>query len=124
MKSHSFAAGSLSRASGNGSTPQQRAHQLASNRRDFLRTAAGLALGGPLLGSSPLVRAALAPRKREVVVITFGGGARGQETFAPEGQENIPHLMGELIPQSSFFSQVINRGILGHYVATASLATG
>ena len=48
MKSHSFAAGSLSRASGSGSTPQERAHQLASNRRDFLRTAAGLALGGTL----------------------------------------------------------------------------
>jgi hypothetical protein len=59
-----------------------------------------------------------------VVVITFGGGARDQETFAPEGQENIPHLMRELIPQSTFFTQVVNRGILGHYVATASLATG
>jgi hypothetical protein len=57
-------------------------------------------------------------------VITFGGGARDQETFAPEGQENIPNLMRELIPQSSFFTQVVNRGILGHYVATASLATG
>ena len=62
--------------------------------------------------------------KRKIVVITFGGGARDQETFAPEGQENIPHLMRELIPQSTFFTQVVNRGILGHYVATASLATG
>ena len=58
------------------------------------------------------------------MVITFGGGARDQETFAPEGQENIPHLISELIPQSTFFTQVVNRGILGHYVATASLATG
>ena len=58
------------------------------------------------------------------MVITFGGGARDQETFAPEGQDNIPHLMHELIPQSSFFTQLVNRGILGHYVATASLATG
>ena len=41
-----------------------------------------------------------------------------------EGQENIPHLMRELIPRASFFTQVVNRGILGHYVATASLATG
>jgi hypothetical protein len=32
--------------------------------------------------------------------------------------------MRELIPQSTFFTQVVNRGILGHYVATASLATG
>jgi hypothetical protein len=29
-----------------------------------------------------------------------------------------------LIPQSAFFTQVVNRGILGHYVATASLTTG
>lgn len=58
------------------------------------------------------------------MVVTFGGGARDQETFAPEGQENVPHLMRELIPQAAFFTQVVNRGILGHYVATASLATG
>ena len=33
-------------------------------------------------------------------------------------------MLHELIPQSSFFTQVMNQGILGHYVATASLATG
>jgi hypothetical protein len=71
-----------------------------------------------------MARAAISSSKRKVVVITFGGGARDQETFAPEGQINIPHLMSELIPQSTFFTQVVNRGILGHYVATASLATG
>jgi hypothetical protein len=96
---------------------------LARTRRDFLRTAAGLSLGSTLL-RSPWGRAAVAAPKRKIVVVTFGGGARDQETFAPEGQENIPHLMRELIPQSSFFTQVVNRGILGHYVATASLATG
>ncbi|HEV2234936.1 MAG TPA: hypothetical protein VGV68_16230 [Terriglobia bacterium] len=64
------------------------------------------------------------PKGRKVVVVTFGGGARDEETFMPEGQENIPHLLGELIPRSTFFAQVVNRGILGHYVATASLATG
>ncbi|MFZ0955184.1 MAG: hypothetical protein WAN60_02495 [Candidatus Sulfotelmatobacter sp.] len=73
---------------------------------------------------SSWARAATALSKRKVVVVTFGGGARDQETFAPEGQENIPHLMRELIPQATFFTQVVNRGILGHYVATASLATG
>jgi hypothetical protein len=100
------------------------ARRLALTRRDFLRDAAGLVLGGALVGSGVLARAGIAPRNRKVVVITFGGGARDQETFAPEGQGNIPHLMNELIPQSSFFTQVVNRGILGHYVATASLATG
>lgn len=97
---------------------------LAWTRREFLRDAAGLTLGASLVPGSLLARSGVLESDRKVVVITFGGGARDQETFAPEGQENIPHLMKELIPQSSFFTQVVNRGILGHYVATASLATG
>src|SRR6184192_267738 len=101
----------------------QISHAISRSRREFLRDAAGVTLGSTLL-RSPLARAAAVSKNRKVVVITFGGGARDQETFAPEGQENIPHLMKELIPQSTFFAQVVNRGILGHYVATASLATG
>lgn len=62
--------------------------------------------------------------RRKAVVVTFGGGARDEETFMPEGQENIPRLLTEFLPQATFFAQVVNRGILGHYVATASLATG
>ena len=95
----------------------------ARKRREFLRDAAGLTLGG-LLPTRLFARSGVPSKRQKVVVITFGGGARDQETFAPEGQENIPHLMRELIPQSAFFTQVVNRGILGHYVATASLATG
>lgn len=96
---------------------------ISRSRREFLRDAGGLALGSTLL-SSRLAHAAMAASKKKVIVITFGGGARDQETFAPDGQENIPLLMRELIPQASFFTQVVNHGILGHYVATASLATG
>jgi hypothetical protein len=105
-------------------TPKALARQLSCSRRDFLRGAAGVALGSSLMSASPLMRGAAAAAKRKIIVITFGGGARDQETFAPEGQENIPNLLHELIPQSSFFTQVVNQGILGHYVATASLATG
>lgn len=83
-----------------------------------------MALGSALISASPFIRGAAAAKRRKVIVVTFGGGARDQETFAPEGQENIPHLLHELIPQASFFTQVVNHGILGHYVATASLATG
>jgi hypothetical protein len=103
--------------------PQEVSRGLARTRRDFLRSAAGVALGSTLPRAS-WARATASSSRRKVVVVTFGGGARDQETFAPEGQENVPHLMRELIPQSSFFTQVVNRGILGHYVATASLATG
>jgi hypothetical protein len=92
---------------------------LSESRRHFLRLATGAALlrAGPAL-SQPVLSG------RKVVVVTFGGGARDEETFMPDGQENIPRLINELLPRATFFSQVINRGILGHYVATASLATG
>ena len=105
-------------------SPRELAWRLGCSRRDFLRDAARMALGATLMGASPFVHGQAAAKKRKVIVITFGGGARDQETFAPEGQENIPHLLHELIPQSSFFTHVTNQGILGHYVATASLATG
>ncbi len=97
---------------------------LSRSRREFLRAALGMVLGTALVSASPFVRAESARKRRKVIVITFGGGARDQETFAPEGQENIPHLISELAPQSSFFTHVTNQGILGHYVATASLTTG
>src|SRR5882724_5512235 len=99
----------MSHSSSQLATGRALASQLAGNRREFLRTAAGLALGSTVLGSSRVLHAATAPKKK-VVVVTFGGGARDQETFAPEGQENIPYLMRDLIPRSAFFTQVVNRG--------------
>lgn len=99
------------------------ARTVSWNRREFLWSAGAAGLSSSLLGFRPL-RAMTLPRGQKAVVVTFGGGARDEETFAPQGQENIPHLIGELIPQATFFTQVVNSGILGHYVATASLATG
>lgn len=96
------------------------ARAISGSRRDFLRAATGAALFSEL----PSLRAQGPSPRRKVVVVTFGGGARDDETFLPDGRENIPHLLGELIPGATFFSQVVNRGILGHYVANASLATG
>jgi len=107
-----------------GLTAKDVASRLSQSRREFLRTTAGLALGTAVGSSSPFLRGEVIRKKRKTIVVTFGGGARDQETFAPEGQENIPHLINELAPQSSFFTHVTNQGILGHYVATASLTTG
>jgi len=106
------------------SSPVELARSIGRSRRDFIRKASGLAMGSALTSASPFVYGVGMAKKRKVIVVTFGGGARDQETFAPEGQENIPHLLHELAPQSSFFTQTMNQGILGHYVATASLATG
>ena len=107
-----------------GLSPREVAMGLSHSRRDFLRGAAGVALGSALMSASPFVHGETARKKRKIIVVTFGGGARDQETFAPEGQENIPNMLRELVPQSSFFTHVTNQGILGHYVATASLTTG
>jgi len=109
--------------SGMGSSLPAIARSVSWNRREFLRSVGAVGLGAASLGL-PRLRAMTPPRGQKAVVVTFGGGARDEETFAPEGQENIPHLLHELIPQATFFTQAVNRGILGHYVATASLATG
>lgn len=103
--------------------PSRKPDAISRSRRDFLRSATGAMAAGSLLGFSPF-KAMAAPKGKKVVVVTFGGGTRDEETFVPEGQENIPHLLGDLMPGAMFFSQLVNPGILGHYVATASLATG
>jgi len=108
----------------NDNTARSLAAAITANRREFLRSATGAVLFGRELFGLTATPSAKQPGNRKIVVVTFGGGARDDETFAPDGQENIPHLLTELIPQASFFSQVVNRGILGHYVATASLTTG
>jgi hypothetical protein len=109
---------------GNIQSAKQVAEAVAGSRRDFLRAVTGASVSAAsLFGYAPRLGTA-APKGKKAVVVTFGGGARDQETFMPEGQENIPLLLNQLAPQSTFFAQVINRGILGHYVATASLATG
>jgi hypothetical protein len=105
------------------STPQEIARAVSLSRRHFLRTATGAAAATTLFGPYALRGNAL-PRNRKVVVVTFGGGARDDETFMPDGQENIARLLNELMPQATFFTNVVNQGILGHYVATASIVTG
>jgi hypothetical protein len=104
--------------------PRQLAQAISLNRRNFLRSVTGAGAAAALFGSAAPLRGMVAPRRKKAVVVTFGGGARDDETFMPDGQENIPHLLNELIPQATFFTQVVNKGILGHYVATASIVTG
>lgn len=107
--------------------PDQRtvAKAIARSRRDFLRDVTGGVAAASVFGLGARSAWAADPKRvKKVVVVTFGGGARDQETFMPGGQENIPFLLTRLLPQATFFTNVVNRGILGHYVATASLTTG
>jgi hypothetical protein len=103
--------------------PREVSQAISLSRRNFLRTITGAGSAAAFFGPATL-RGMVVPRNRKAVVVTFGGGARDDETFMPDGQENIPHLLNELIPQATFFTNVVNKGILGHYVATASIVTG
>jgi hypothetical protein len=103
--------------------PREISEAISLSRRNFLRTVTGAGPAAALFGSAAL-RGMAVPKNRKAVVVTFGGGARDDETFMPDGQENIPHLLEELMPQATFLTNVVNKGILGHYVATASIVTG
>jgi hypothetical protein len=59
----------------------------------------------------------------KVIIVTFGGGVRYSETFAPEGLRNIPRLVA-MRPEGHFFSNCINLGVLSHFNSTASILTG
>jgi len=96
---------------------------VSASRRAFLRGAVGMVSATSFSSSLALTGSIIRPADKTIVV-TFGGGARDEETFAEEGQANIPNLLHTLLPQGTFFTQVRNAGILGHYVATASIVTG
>lgn len=61
---------------------------------------------------------------QRAIIVTFGGGARYQDTFAPQGWANIPRLTQDLVPQGLFYPAARNEGITGHFNSSASLITG
>ncbi len=61
---------------------------------------------------------------RRVIVVTFGGGVRYEDTLAPQGWVNIPHLAGELVPQGLVYPVARYEGPTGHFNSTAAMATG
>jgi hypothetical protein len=85
-------------------------------------------LPGPLFTQKAAAQqiAAQEPGKRpsnKVIIVTFGGGVRYSETFAPEGLQNIPRLVA-LREKGYFFQSCINSGVLSHFNSTASILTG
>jgi hypothetical protein len=94
------------------------------SKRAFLR-AAGLLVAGliaPQGRAHQTLRDASGPGHKIVVVIL--GGVRRAETFSPEGIVNIPHLSGDLIQKSLFYTSIRNEGVTAHFNAISSILTG
>ena len=94
---------------------------LELTKRQFVRLAA-LSIAERILPrwlrAEPLRRS-----ENKVIIVTFGGGVRYSETFAPDGVRNIPRLV-ELKPNGYFFRSCVNSGVLSHFNSTASIVTG
>jgi hypothetical protein len=93
------------------------------SKRRFVRLA-GLSIANRLL-THRLWAAAEVPKRtgHKVIIVTFGGGVRNSETFAPEGLRNIPRL-AMLRPKGYFYRTCSNLGVLSHFNATGSIITG
>lgn len=76
----------------------------------------------PALAGEESVRPA--PASGHKVVLVVVGGVRRDETFSPDGLENIPHLSGDLFPQALFFPHNRNEGVTAHFNAISSIVTG
>ena len=96
-----------------------------NRRRDFLRLAAAFLadhfLAHRVFGQNDKE---LKRSQRRAIIVTFGGGVRYEDTFAPEGWINIPHLSSDLFSQGLFYPAARNQGITGHFNSTAALVTG
>lgn len=93
----------------------------ALSKRRFLQFA-GVSIANRIL---PRLRAQTASTRagNKVIIVTFGGGVRYSETFAPEGLHNIPRVAA-LRPEGHFFHSCVNSGVLSHFNSTASIVTG
>ena len=91
-------------------------------KRAFLKLA-GLSIAPRIAPSFLLQGDTIQTKSRKVIIVTFGGGVRYAETFAPEGLHNIPRLAA-MRPKGFFYRNCINAGVLSHFNSTASIVTG
>jgi hypothetical protein len=95
-----------------------------SSRRRFLKAAGVLAAGRLARPAYAVAGAQGRAGSGHRVVVVVIGGVRREETFSHEGLINIPHLSGDLLPKSLFFSHARNEGVTAHFNAISSILTG
>jgi hypothetical protein len=92
------------------------------SKRRFVQLA-GLSIASRILPRTGGDLLAGALPRRNVIIVTFGGGVRYSETFAPEGFRNIPRLV-EMRKNGFFYRTCVNSGVLSHFNSTASIISG
>jgi hypothetical protein len=92
------------------------------SKRHFVKLA-GLSVANRILPTKLLGAAESLRDGNKVIIVTFGGGVRNAETFAPEGLHNIPRL-AEIRRTGYFYKTCSNLGVLSHFNATGSIITG
>src|SRR5258708_738743 len=91
-------------------------------KRAFLRLA-GLSIAPRIIPKFLRGQSVGTQEGRRVIIVTFGGGVRYSETFAPDGLRNTPRL-ADMRPHGFFYRTCINAGVLSHFNSTASILTG
>jgi hypothetical protein len=91
-------------------------------RRELLAGAAALLVEQWAAGRA-ISQSSVSAADRKVVLVTCGG-MRREDTFASTGYGNIPHLYGDLLPQSLFYTNLHNDGVTSHYNTISSVLTG
>lgn len=92
-------------------------------RRELLKTAATLLVAQWAEGRRLAYGEYCVGTGRKVIVVTCGG-MRREDTFADGGLVNIPHLHKDLLEQSTFCPEVLNRGVTSHYNTISSILCG
>ena len=97
----------------------------AWRRRDALRILAAC-MADWWLPRNLFAQKSSVPRKRDrrVIVVTFGGGVRYEDTLARDGWVNIPHLASDIVPQGLVYPSARHEGLTGHFNSTGALVTG
>lgn len=94
-----------------------------ASKRAFLQTVASIIVEQFVPGKLTASHGGGArPDRRLIMVIT--GGMRWKETFSESGRANIPHLWGDLLPNSLFYPRLRNDGVTSHFNSISSILTG
>lgn len=93
------------------------------NRRDLMKAVATVALEQWAAGRHLAFCEGRPSPARKVILLTCGG-MRREDTFAPDGLANIPHLHGDLLSRAAFYPVVRNSGVTSHYNTISSILTG